>query len=257
MVVKVLKKALLIILSFVLLILILYLFNNDKPSFFVEKFSKIHDNILNIKSMYYENKELKKRIEGINTLESQKQFLEKENSELEVLVKTTQKIKSKLQNVKLIQAEVIKRHSRTWNESLVINRGKKDGIKEFMTVMDSSGLIGRIEVVKDEFSIVQLLGSNRNSVSAVVEEKDNINGIINEYNFEDDLLLFSNINSNFEVKIGEKIITSGLGGVFPRGVLVGEVVNIQPDNFGLTQTATLKPAANFNDINHVIVLELN
>ena len=66
-------------------------------------------------------------------------------------------------------------------------------------------------------------------------------------------LILKRIDSNFEVKKGQKVISSGLGGIFPKGILIGEVTEVSTDDYGLTKLAYIKPAADFSILDHVII----
>ncbi len=68
------------------------------------------------------------------------------------------------------------------------------------------------------------------------------------------MLLFTKIGSDAPVAKGQMVVTSGLGGeIFPKGLEIGEIVDVQPDAYGLTKTAYVKPAADLNDVEHIIV----
>ncbi len=79
-------------------------------------------------------------------------------------------------------------------------------------------------------------------------------GFVEGYDQEKKLLMVKSIPSGTKVEKGQTVITSGLGGVFPAGLLVGKVVEVKPDQYGLNQTALVKPGADFYDIKNVIVI---
>ena len=61
-------------------------------------------------------------------------------------------------------------------------------------------------------------------------------------------LIMKRIDSSFEVEVGQKVISSGLGGIFPKGLLIGEVTEVSTDDYGLTKLAYIRPAADFHDV---------
>jgi rod shape-determining protein MreC len=79
--------------------------------------------------------------------------------------------------------------------------------------------------------------------------------VIEGYDEEQASLLLKEIPFEVEVEEGQAVFTSGLGGVFPKNLLVGEVTEVVADNYGLTKTAYIKPAADFYEIQHVIIVE--
>jgi rod shape-determining protein MreC len=66
-------------------------------------------------------------------------------------------------------------------------------------------------------------------------------------------LIMKRIDSNFDVKEGQKVQSSGLGGIFPKGLLIGEVTEVSTDDYGLTKLAYIRPAADFSMLDHVMV----
>ena len=71
-------------------------------------------------------------------------------------------------------------------------------------------------------------------------------GLIEGYDRKRSELIMKRIDSSFEVKVGQKVITSGLGGIFPKGILIGEVTEVTTDDYGLTKLAYIRPAADFS-----------
>lgn len=235
-----------------LIVLVSIQFFNMNIGFAFGNQFKTIENIEDLKETNKENKILQSRFEDYDKLEAKKALLEKENNELREIVKTTNKLKEEL-NIDPIQGTVIERNFTTWYEKLIINKGKNDGIKESMAVMTSTGLIGKITEVGNDFSVVQLL-NRQNQVSGVIEGNENLTGIIDDYNQPNNFLHFSKIDINKKIKIGQEVVTSGNGGVYPRGIPIGKILNVEIVNFGLTQSAYLEPSANFYNITHVIII---
>ena len=84
-------------------------------------------------------------------------------------------------------------------------------------------------------------------------EKDPAFGLIEGFDRTRGELIMKRIDSSFEVEVGEKVISSGLGGIFPKGLLIGEVTEVSTDDYGLTKLAYIRPAAQFSMLDHVIV----
>jgi len=212
------------------------------------------ENLSDLQDTYHENKELKKRVDQIAHLEAEVQLLEKENKQLnEVLDK-----KETLRDYKSTQATVIARNPDRWHEQVIINKGKTNGIAKNMAVITATGLIGKVKTVNQFTSTIQLLSANdpKNRISAVILGGDTkVHGLIMGYDEKKELLLLKQIPADAKVSKDQNIVTSGLGGIFPEGLPIGKVVEVVPDEYGLTQTAYVKPGANFYDIEHVIVIE--
>ena len=213
----------------------------------------LFESIEDIKYTYEENKLLKERLDEYVKLQTDVQRLEQENLTLkEVLGKT-----ESLSGYESIQATVIGRDPSLWYNLLTVNRGTQHGVKENMAVITSKGLIGKVRHASPYTSTIQLLSApdRNNRISAYVQGEKNKFYLIEGYDSESGSLLLKKIPYETEIEVGQKVLTSGLGGVFPSGLLVGEITEVVPDDYGLNKTAYVKPAADFYEIDHVIIVE--
>ncbi|PFA23098.1 MULTISPECIES: rod shape-determining protein MreC [Bacillus cereus group] len=220
----------------------------QKPANYVAGF---FENVEDIKRTYEENKTLKEKLDKYADLSVKVKALEKDNEKLrETIGKETS-----LRDHKQIQATVIARNPDKWYDLIGIDRGAQQGIEKDMAVVTSKGLVGRVKSVSQFTSTVELLSSlNRtNRISAVVEGDKRIFGLIEGYDKEKQALVFTKIPSDVKVEKDQTVVTSGLGGIFPDGLIIGNIVDVTPDEYGLTQTAYVKPAADLNDVDHVMV----
>ena len=209
--------------------------------------------IQSLLNTYEENKHLKMRLEGFASLEAQVSDLERENEALQELVDK----EASLRDFEPIQATVIARNPDQWEEKIVLNRGSSHGVEKNMAVMTAKGLIGKITVVTSFTSEVELVNTTNANyrVSVYVQgEKDDVYGLIEGFDQERDELIVKRLDNNIEIKEGEKVMTSGLGGIFPKGILIGEVTEVVADEFGLTKSAYIKPAANFSLLENVMIV---
>ena len=143
---------------------------------------------------------------------------------------------------------------------LTIDKGSHNGIKEGMVVINSTGLIGKITNVSTFSSDVKLITTNdtNNKISVTVTNGDTkLTGIINGYDYKKGLLTVEGISNTATVNNGDYVYTSGLGGVFPSGILIGKVEGITTDVYDLSKIINVKPSAKFDDINFVTVLKRN
>src|SRR5699024_4454559 len=165
-----------------------------------------------------------------------------------------------LRDFKAIQASVIARSPERWMEQIRINKGTSDGVEVNMAVMIADGMIGKIQSVSNSTATVQLLTGfdefNRISGTISRDDKKDVFGLIEEYDAESKSLLFRIIDeSDKDLESGELVFSSGKGGVFPAGLLIGEVKEVIPDKYGLSNTALVEPAADMYDIDDVIVVD--
>lgn len=205
---------------------------------------------------YSENRELKQQVTELAQTKVRDQTLAKENKEL----KQELKLNKSLTDYNTITASVMMRTPSSWQKQLVINKGQSNGIKKNMPVMSGSGLIGRISEVNKTNSKVELLSNTSESANrfAVTIDGTNgrtVNGIITGYDASTDELIMGQVSSKAKLKKGTKVMTSGMGGVTPKGLYVGRVTRVGKDDYGLAQKVYIKPAADMNDVNIVTVAE--
>ncbi len=211
------------------------------------------ENVKDLQNTYVENKELRSRLDELAQLKANVQTLSEENTELRDILDK----KDSLSDYKQIQATVIGRNPDRWDELLIINKGSTDGIQRDMAVITSKGLIGKVKSSRQFTSTIQLLSSTdaTNRVSAEIVGAQTYYGQIEGFDAEKERLLLKKIPYEAKIEKGQLVQTSGMGGVFPAQLIIGEVEEVVPDEFGLTQTAYVKPGANFYDIEHVMVIE--
>ena len=160
-------------------------------------------------------------------------------------------------------AEVISESPDRYNRTIRINLGERDGIVPDMAVMTVDGLIGGISRVAPFTSSVQLItdlngedGSIRGIAATVQGREGESFGMIEDYDVEKGTLLMTKIAQNDELNVGDVIVTSGLGELFPEGIVIGTVLERGVGNFGLTHTAVIRPSAQFQHLREVFVVEV-
>lgn len=222
----------------------------------VKFFTNVFGNIDELKNTYKENQLLKEKLAQSKSLIYDVQELKEDNSELREILEKTESIR----DFSPIQATVISRSPERWVEQVRINKGSQQGVKPNMAVITADGMIGKIQTVSKLTSTVQLLTGfdtfNRVSATISREKGKDIFGLIEEFDEESNSLAFKIIEeSDKDLEEGELVVSSGMGGVFPAGLPIGTVKEVVPDQYGLTRTALVKPAANMYEINHVIVVD--
>lgn len=214
-------------------------------------------------NVYEENRVLKANLDQYAQVTAKLELVEAENERLRKLLKAEE---SSLQQYQLRFAEVVARSADYWNNVITIDKGIKHGIKKDMAVITAGGLVGRVQTVANFSSTVELLTNieGGNHISAVILGKQVINGttvhqqangVIEEYDSREGLLIMRKIPLGHKIEPQQVVLTSGLGGVIPRGLLIGHVVRVQPDDYGLTQSAYIQPSADFSQLNEVMVVE--
>lgn len=214
--------------------------------------------VSDLMNTYSENRRLKQQVSELAQVKVRDATLAHENRQL----KKELKVSHTMTDYSTINAAVITRSPSSWQKQIIINKGQTSGIKKNMPVMATGGLIGRVTEVNQTNSKVELLSDTSESANRFAIQIDNgsgktINGIITDYDSENNLLVMGQVTSKAKVKKGTKVTTSGMGGITPKGLYVGKVAKVGKDDYGLAQKIYIKPATNFNDINIVTVAELD
>jgi rod shape-determining protein MreC len=155
---------------------------------------------------------------------------------------------------KLKLARVVLREPANWWHTVQIDLGSRDGLQVNLPVLTTDGLIGRISSVSFARAQVTLLGDPNCKVSARVENETHDTGIIGPSGpIETDLVAMGYLSRNANLKPGQSVVTSGVGGIFPSGIPIGRVVDVQPVDYGSRTEARVKLAANLNALGEVWV----
>ncbi len=222
----------------------------------ISGFNNMIEEFTSLKNVKKENQILKSNVEKMESTEAENIELKQEIERL----KEELNIEHVLTDYDYLNATVISRNSFYWYNMLTIDKGSHNGIKEGMVVINSTGLIGKITNVSTFSSDVKLITTNdtNNKISVTVTNGDTkLTGIINGYDYEKGLLTVEGISNTATVSNGDYVYTSGLGGVFPSGILIGKVENITTDVYDLSKIINVKPSAKFDDINFVTILKRN
>ncbi|KTT83598.1 rod shape-determining protein MreC [Mammaliicoccus sciuri] len=194
---------------------------------------------------------LKEEVKSTDQIKADKARLEKENKAL----KKELDMKD-ISQFNPISATVIGRSPDQWMNTVIIDKGKKSGMKENMAVITSEGLVGRIKKANQFSSQVELISTSvkTSKLSVDIQQDDeNIFGMINRYDENKDLLVISDIDNKYSIKKGSKVVTNGLGDQLPKGILVGKVEKVENDEYGLSKVAYIKTSTNIKELNHVYV----
>ncbi|MGM8214246.1 rod shape-determining protein MreC [Bacillaceae bacterium W0354] len=213
----------------------------------------VTDDIKDIRNVYKQNEILKEELQEYKTLVFKVNELEKENEELRSLVD----IDVSISDYTPIRSTVIARSPERWFDQVTINKGRLHGVKPNMAVITAEGMIGKVISASQLTSTVQLLSGFDvdNRISVVVEDDESVFGLIEGFDNETKSLIFRELTNSGQIEEGQTVISSGMGGIFPRGLLIGTIRSVELDQYGLTNVAYVEPAADLLDINHVIVID--
>jgi rod shape-determining protein MreC len=152
-------------------------------------------------------------------------------------------------------ANVVMRDPANWWKTIQIDLGSRDGIQTNQPVLTADGLVGRVSAVSFVSSQVVLIGDPNCRVSALVENATHDMGVLTPGGpLDTSLVQLSYLASGANLKPGQNVFTSGLGGVFPKGIPIGKIVDSQSIEYGLATEASVKLNANLGALEQVFVL---
>lgn len=155
------------------------------------------------------------------------------------------------QSVRTVAARVIGRSVSNWYQGVILNKGEEDGIREQMGVMTTAGVVGRIVRTSASTSIALLMIDPNVAITGMVQRTRD-EGMVQ--GTSRGLVLMKYIPPLSSVKTGDVVVTSGLTGGFPRGVLIGEVARVEESEDSLFHTAEIVPAVKFRYLDEVLIV---
>lgn len=151
-----------------------------------------------------------------------------------------------------ITATVIGEDVSSWFRTLVINRGSSSGIREGMAVVSADGVVGQTIKVSSSTARVLLLTDHASGIAATIQ-RSRARGVVKGKN--ESLCTLDFTTREEDVKVGDTVITSGIGGVFLKGLPIGEVTMVKRGQYGIFQTVTIRPAVNLPHLEEVLVVQ--
>lgn len=156
-------------------------------------------------------------------------------------------------------AEVVVRDADAWDNQFTINQGEDDGMKKDMIVLSSKGVVGKIFDVSKLTSKVKLLTSedrqNNVAVKVSISDSEASEGILQNYDASRGRFVIHVFDGNNKIKEDMQVVTSGKGGVYPSGLLIGTVDTIEELSNSIGKTIYVKPSADFQNFDHVLVIK--
>ncbi|MGM0156214.1 rod shape-determining protein MreC [Enterococcus sp. AZ191] len=213
------------------------------------------DSVHNLFTTYSENERLKEKIDSYDEIALKNKNYQKE---IEALKKELE-LNQTLASYEKVTANVITRSPDTWQDMLIVDKGSKDGIEVDMAVMSQKGLIGRVIEVNNASSKIELLTSSNESSNhfpvRVSSSSGEAFGLLKNYDEKTQALVVTQLTGDTNIKEGDVVQTSGLGGNSPADLPIGTVVKTKPDSFGLDREVYVKPYAGMYDISVVTIVQ--
>ncbi len=256
-----------VVITIIILVIIVIFSNGDNSGAFFE--NGINNIVMPVQNgLTY----LKNQISGntqffadIEYLQSQNEELTNKNSELEQQVRELENIKTENQTLKeyleltekygeynTIPGYIINKDVSNFSNTIVINIGKDDGIAEGMTVIADEGLVGHVISVTEDTAKVKTIIDPTSSISCSLSTSSDT--IVCKGTLEDSVLSATYIPTDANIIQGDAIQTSGIGGIYPKGIHVGTVEKVTNTQNIIDRYATVKTAVDFDKLDTVLVI---
>lgn len=208
---------------------------------------EIWDSYIRLVDTHRENVRLREDIRALNLRMHEANEALLANKRLEQLLNMKKTIKEPT-----IAATVIGEDVTSWFRSLIINRGSSSGIREGMAVISADGVVGQTVKVSPTASRVLLLTDHASGISATIQ-RSRARGVVKGKSEMNCTLEFTTRGE--DVKVGDTVITSGIGGIFLKGIPLGEVTMVKRGEYGIFQTVSIRPAVNLTHLEEVLVVQ--
>ena len=248
-----------VLLSFLLLILPGN-FKSDISAFIFKftygPFYSLRNQIKELEGVREENRKLQDKVIELSLRNSWLSEEHLENQRLRNLLE----FRSELEH-KVIPAEVLATEPNRRQFSVLIDKGSADGVGRNMPVVNVYGLVGKVVEVSSHSSVVQLM-IDPNFRASAQDQKTRVFGIIKAR--ASSSLRLDNVSLREDIKVGDRVITSGLGGIFPPGIKIGVVTGVESEKtpakedryFGIFKTIEVTPYADFSSLEELFVLDV-
>lgn len=193
-----------------------------------------------------ENDRLKTEIKQLNSTLVTASEAMRENDRLVRLLELRKTVKEPT-----VAASVIGEDVTPWFRSLTIDRGTVDGIAEGMPVLAADGVVGQTIKVTAHSSRVLLLTDHASSIAAMIQ-RSRARGVIKGRG--DNLCSLEFAMRGEDVQVGDQVVSSGIGGIFSKGLPIGEVTMVKKGEYGIFQTVTIRPYVNSAHLEELLVV---
>ena len=215
------------------------------------KLTSAKDSVAEIQNLQEENEKLRAEVETLRAQNLNASESISENQRLRALLG----YKQSATQFDLVAASIIGREAATWSSVVMINRGTLNGVADNMAVVTELGLVGHVAEAGLNTSKVQLLLDPRSSVGTLIQRADSrVAGIVEGDINNPTRPKMVNIPKDAAVAVGDVVVTSGFGGVYPKGIIVGKIAEIHNDEGGLLKHGIIDTAVNFEKLEDVSVI---
>jgi len=194
-----------------------------------------------------ENRVLREEVAVLHDQLNRLQEIEVENKRIKALLKFQESAP-----YTMITGRVVGKSDNTWSRTLILDSGARAGVAKGMAVIRPEGVVGKVLSASPNYSLVQLLIDSNSAVPALVQ-RTRAQGIV-EGKIAD-LCRIKYLDRLADIRKGDLVLSSGLGGVYPKGLVIGTVTSVQKKPYGLFQEVLVSPAVEFSRLEEAFVVK--
>ena len=199
-----------------------------------------------------ENTELKNQIAELLEENRRLAMYEGENARLSALLKIAQRYP----DYESVGANIIAKDPGVWYDGFTIDKGTKANISANMVLIAPEGLVGKVLESGMTFSKAQSILDSRSSVPAMSMRTGDLGVVKGDYSLADDgLCIMEYIDAQAEIMVGDEIVTSHLSDIYPAGLAIGKVLELETDTNGLTKYAVIEPYVDLKHLDTILVID--
>lgn len=213
------------------------------------KYREITSDVWDIITIHEQNKMLRNEVRELREQNRKAAEYAAENNRLRALLG----YKNAAGQFDLMVCSVIGREVATWTSVITVNKGSNDGIKKNMPAVTNHGLVGHVTEVGPISCRIELVTDPRAAV-AVLDQRSRIAGIVQGDISDIYRARMVNIPRSADVNVGDTIVTSGFGGIYPKGLVVGTVSEVKNDSGGLLKYAVLESSVDLQKLEDVAII---
>lgn len=218
-----------------------------KPAATISRFFlDVWEGYIDLVHVRQDNQRLLQQLKELNARVVEGHEVYQANQRLTRLLEVKQTVKAPT-----LSASVVGEDGTSWFRTLVIDRGKSSGLREGMAVLAADGVVGQIIKVSADSSRVLLLTDHSSGIAATIQ-RSRARGVVKGKG--EGLCSLEFATREEDVKVGDMVVTSGVGGVFLKGLPIGEVTMVKRGEYGIFQTVTIRPSVNSAHLEEVLVV---
>jgi rod shape-determining protein MreC len=207
---------------------------------------ELHESYVTIAAFKGENERLRRRIQALEIERNKWLEAEATNRRLEQLLEFRSHLPAGS-----VTASVIANSASTWFQSCLLDKGSDDRVRKGMAVVTPLGVVGQVVSVTAKSAKVLLITDPNSGVDVLVQ-RTRARGIVSGSLENGTILKY--VKRSEDIQVGDRLITSGLDGIFPKGVMVGTVIKVRKQNLGLFQYIEVMPAVSSTRVEEVMVV---